>query len=115
MGDRVTNLINFPAYTIRRNCPQHWTEDRTGLVARSIDYYNRQICGNPRSLCDRYHQEQISVLRDYFEHYITAPVWDIFEYPERLEELREMIGSVRSISQLRQWHLMAIATGFDPF
>jgi hypothetical protein len=107
-------LISFPEYSTARNMPQYWHEDRTGIMRRAVEYYNRQMCGNAPSLDASYHCEQIEVLRQYFEHYINAPVWNHIEEIEALEELRDTIKDVRSTALLKRWHGISKDIGIDP-
>lgn len=93
--------------------PQYWQEDRTGLMRRAIDYYIRLKCGGETSLDREYQREQIEVLRQYFEHYISAPVWN-HAYSDRLQHLRNTVKDIDSIESLTTWHFLAIDIEIDP-
>lgn len=106
-------LIKFPAYSRDRVFPYYWQEDTTGVLRRSIEYFNRQKCGNPPSLDSLYHQEQLEILRRYFANYINAPCWEN-SCNHEIQLLRDVIKLARGFSGLQKWHNMAINIGVDP-
>jgi hypothetical protein len=107
-------LITFPTYGEYRTCPYYWHDDKTGVLRRSIDYYRRQICGNPPSLDSLYHQEQLEVLRLYFENYISAPCWINKDFSGEIDMLKDIIKRCRTVEELYNWHQMSIQLEVDP-
>ncbi len=109
----MTNQIVFTPYRPNASVPYYWQEDQTGVMRRAVDYYNRQMCGNPPSLDIKYHQEQIEVLVKYFDNYLMAPCWR-GEMSKPLFDLRQQLSYVSSIEQLNQCHRLALELGVDP-
>ncbi len=106
--------ITFPTYTRYRTCPYYWHDDQTGVLRRSIEYYNRQRCGNPPSLDALYHQEQLEILRLYFENYVSAPCWNNNSFGGGIELLKDIIRRCRTTEELYNWHQIAIGLEVDP-
>lgn len=96
---------------MNRIFPYYWQEDTTGVLQRSVEYFNRQKCGNPPSLDPRYHQEQLEILRRYFSNYIAAPCW---VQSHDIQLLKDVIKLARGFNGLQKWHNMAINIGIDP-
>lgn len=110
----MIKLIAFPIYTPYRTYPYYWHDDQTGVLRRSIEYYNRQRCGNPPSLDSIYHQEQLEILRLYFENYVSAPCWKNKSFNDEIEILKDIIKRSRTIKELYNWHQVSIELGIDP-
>jgi hypothetical protein len=112
MGKNMLNQIKFAAYHPNASAPYYWQEDQTGVLRRAIDYYNRQMCGNPPSLDPKYHQEQIEVMVKYFDNYLMAPCWK--NMGRQLFDLRKQLWQIETISQLNQFYRLALDLGIDP-
>jgi hypothetical protein len=110
----MSSAITFPTYTPYRTCPYYWHEDQTGVLRRSIEYYNRQMCGNPPSLDSLYHQEQLEILRCYFENYISAPCYSNKSFSAEINRLKDIIKQCRNVESLNMWHQISIELGVSP-
>lgn len=95
--------------------PVRWQDELSGTVPTAVKaYLDAVIKNNPLLVSD----EQIEVVRAYFEYYVNAPCWGLAagEKESRLiyARLKRDIVKAHSVFALKQWTERCLEIGMDP-
>ena len=96
--------------------PIYWRNE-IGLTAnlpRAINYYRKCVNGWGSS-DDRYHDEQISLVAEYFKQWLLSDIGAIdLHRTDELRQLRDEASQIVNISDLAILHHKLITAGIDP-
>lgn len=107
MEQMTSRLLN--SYQAPYGIPYYWRNEVSGELPTAVMTYVRYAADKS---CPAPTDEQISLLRDYFEYYINAPCWT----PEGQgwAEIKESVSQLRSPADISRWINKCLHLGLDP-
>jgi len=103
--------LTFPNYHTNFGLPFFWRDEVSGILELAVTAYLGYRCNTgPEPTPD-----QVSLLREYFRHWINAPCWSENEgFEEEMAHLKSSIDGLTSCDQLAAWIKEALEIGLDP-
>ncbi|MBE9182892.1 hypothetical protein IQ268_30615 [Oculatella sp. LEGE 06141] len=89
--------------------PFYWRNEMSGLLAQAISIYVNYAAGE---ITLEPTEDQIQLVRDYFEYVINAPCWH--DEGGELERLKETLKHANSVGALNLWLDDCLKIAIDP-
>ncbi len=97
------------AYKPPLGLPFYWEDEVSGELRKAIHaYLDHAVDGKP------FTDAQLELMRDYLEHWVSAPCWDNEAFETELSKLRADVRTLRTSEQIHDWIHEALDIGMDP-
>ncbi len=91
--------------------PLYWRDKQSGALPAAVKaFLDNQTVGGEISA------EQITLVREYIDHYVNAPCWTAWESGpfHELNLLRDRVDGLLTPDAIHQWLMDALEIGMDP-